>query len=113
MPEGETRVTSCAKREEFPRTENIVLLCSWPRRLPSDVEPLDTFARIAEVEWPCLYRAALRMGADAHEAEDIVQDSLLRAYRRLAGMKREELLQLQVHWWLKSLLRRVAVQHGV
>lgn len=91
-----------------PRTASVMLLSAWPRRGNDRVEPLDTFERVVEAEWSCLYRVALRLGADAHEAEDIVQESLLNAFRQLREMRREELLTLEVHWWLKAIVRRTA-----
>jgi RNA polymerase sigma-70 factor, ECF subfamily len=50
-----------------------------------------------------LYGAALRMARNPHDAEDLVQETLLRAYRGFAGFASGT----NVRAWLHTILQRV------
>lgn len=50
---------------------------------PDRVTPATAFARYVEPELPVLYRVALTMAAQPADAEDLVQDCLVRAYRAI------------------------------
>ena len=43
------------------------------------------FARLVEVYYEMIYRLAIKMLADPHDAEDILQETFLKAYRHLQG----------------------------
>ena len=66
------------------------------------------FGDVAKADWEHLYRAAIRAGAGAQEAEDLVQEVFLRAYSSLTSMRRDQLIHMRVHDWLTALVRRVA-----
>ena len=65
---------------------------------------LQAFAVLAESEWPALFRTAWAVLGDAHEAEDAVQDALLRAFSLLGQLHDTEAF----HPWL----RRIAVNQA-
>lgn len=71
----------------------------------------DQFGQIAEADWQHLYRAAIKAGADEREAEDIVQDALLRAFSALSKMSDDRLANVRVHSWLTALARKAARDH--
>jgi RNA polymerase sigma-70 factor (ECF subfamily) len=60
------------------------------------------FEQLARCHWPVLYRYALRLSGNAHTAEDLVQDSLLRAWRSLERLQNPA----AVLGWLKTIVRR-------
>lgn len=74
---------------------------------PTDTEPAsaDRFRVLAERELPRLYAIARRLVG--HEAEDLVQESLLRAYRNFAQLSSEE----AGHTWLTSILVNCCRDH--
>jgi hypothetical protein len=100
-----------------PSFAQIVLLPSRPARasdseLTMPPERLQSqFNEIAEAEWKHLYRAAIRAGADPQEAEDVVKETLLHAYRTLREISVERLGRLRVHGWLTALAESNARRH--
>lgn len=75
--------------------------------LPTDTrdESADRFRALAERELARLYALARRLVGD--EAEDVVQECLLRAYRGFAGLQREE----SGRTWLTSILVNCCRDH--
>ena len=65
---------------------------------PSDFD----FNHLAETHWKDLYKYAYRLSGDSHTAEDLVQDSLLRAWRSLDKLKEPAAIK----GWLKTIVRR-------
>jgi RNA polymerase sigma-70 factor (ECF subfamily) len=64
--------------------------------------PTIDFAELARTHWSALYKYAYRLAGDPHTAEDLVQDSLLRAWR-----SRDKLQEpAAVKGWLKTIVRR-------
>ena len=51
-----------------------------------------------------LYTIAHRFLGDAHEAEDVTQDALVRAYRALAGYPAERVRALRLRPWLATIV---------
>jgi RNA polymerase sigma factor (sigma-70 family) len=50
-----------------------------------------------------LYAFTLRMAGDARDAEEIVQDAFIRAYRALCGYPQERILALALRPWLYQI----------
>lgn len=75
--------------------------------LPTDTrdESADRFRALAERELARLYALARRLVGD--DAEDVVQECLLRAYRGFAGLQREE----SGRTWLTSILVNCCRDH--
>lgn len=65
---------------------------------PSD----SNFNHLAETHRKDLYKYAYRLSGDSHTAEDLVQDSLLRAWRSLDKLKQPAAIKD----WLKTIVRR-------
>ncbi|MGD2114417.1 MAG: RNA polymerase sigma factor [Acidobacteriota bacterium] len=62
----------------------------------------EAFSRLVEAEWDRLVRLARSVVGDA-DAEDLVQDALIRAWRKLAGLRRPEAFPT---WIARVVLRR-------
>ncbi|MCF7993130.1 MAG: sigma-70 family RNA polymerase sigma factor [Thiohalocapsa sp.] len=60
------------------------------------------FDALAKLHWNDLYRYAYRLAGDKHTAEDLVQESLLRAWKSLHRLKEPG----AVKGWLKTIIRR-------
>ena len=75
--------------------------------VPTDIqrEPLDRFRALAERELPRLYAIARRLVGD--DAEDVVQECLLRAYRSFAQLENEQ----AGGEWLTSILVNCCRDH--
>jgi hypothetical protein len=60
----------------------------------------------AEADWICLYRAAIRAGADAQEAARLVEAVLLRAHqvRQIINLP----LRARLHSWMIGLVESAA-----
>ena len=50
------------------------------------------FEQLVRQESPRLYRVILRLVRDEHEAENVMQETFLQAYQRLATFRRESKL---------------------
>jgi RNA polymerase sigma-70 factor (ECF subfamily) len=62
----------------------------------------EAFSRLAEAEWDRLVRLARSVVGEA-DAEDLVQDGLIRAWRKLAGLRRPDAFPT---WIARVVLRR-------
>ncbi len=62
----------------------------------------DDFDDLAKTHWRDLYRYAYRLSGNAHTAEDLVQDSLLRAWRSFGKLHNPAAIK----GWLKTIVRR-------
>lgn len=51
-----------------------------------------------------LYTIALRMLGDPHDAEEVAQDALVRAYRALAGYEPARIRELRLRGWLATIV---------
>ncbi len=60
------------------------------------------FDQLVRTHWSALYKYAYRLAGDRHTAEDLVQESLLRAWRSRDKLKEPA----AVKGWLKTILRR-------
>jgi RNA polymerase sigma-70 factor (ECF subfamily) len=61
-----------------------------------------SFDSLAKTHWRDLYKYAYRLAGDAHTAEDLVQESLLRAWRSFDKLQNPA----AVKGWLKTIVRR-------
>ena len=63
-----------------------------------------TFERLVAAHQDRLYTIAHRFLGDAHEAEDLTQDALVRAYRALGGYPADRVRALRLRPWLATIL---------
>jgi len=77
----------------------------WQKREKSSRDEFDHLVR-AHVEM--LYRTALRMTADTHIAEDLVQETCLRAYRAFDSFKPGTNFKA----WLYRILSNLTIDHA-
>jgi RNA polymerase sigma-70 factor, ECF subfamily len=64
-----------------------------------------------EVYQDRLYALALRLSGNAQDAEEIVQDAFVRAYRALCGYPRERIAALSLRPWLYRITLNVYHNH--
>ena len=67
----------------------------------------ETFATIVDDYQRRLYGFALRMTGNREDAEEIVQDAFVRAYRALAKMNAEQRSELRLQPWLYTITLNV------
>ncbi len=60
------------------------------------------FNQLAESHWKDLYKYAYRLSGNSHTAEDLVQDSLMRAWRSFDRLQNPAAIK----GWLKTIVRR-------
>jgi RNA polymerase sigma-70 factor (ECF subfamily) len=76
---------------------------------PALARDLDaTFERLVVTHQDRLYTIALRLLGDPRDAEEIVQDALVRAYRALAGYDAERIRALRLRAWLAAIVVNLA-----
>jgi RNA polymerase sigma-70 factor (ECF subfamily) len=76
---------------------------------PALARDLDaTFERLVLTHQDRLYTVALRLLGDPRDAEEIVQDALVRAYRALAGYDAERIRALRLRAWLAAIVVNLA-----
>jgi RNA polymerase sigma-70 factor, ECF subfamily len=71
------------------------------------IPTLETFDRIVDDFQRRLYGFALRMTGNREDAEEIVQDAFVRAYRALAKMSLEQRRELRLQPWLYTITLNV------
>jgi len=77
-------------------------------RPPATVVPsVERFERIVDDYQRRLYGFALRMTGNREDAEEIVQDAFVRAYRALAKMSVEQRTELRLQPWLYTITLNV------
>lgn len=83
---------------------------------PGAIEPLversrsgsvEAFSQLVERLHPLVYRFLCRLVANAQDAEDLTQETFLKAYRGLARYERRQPFLA----WLYTIARRAAVSH--
>ncbi len=70
--------------------------------------PVVLFDPLAERERPFLYALAMRILKNHHEAEDAVQESLIKAYISMKGFSLKQLQTLRMRPWLCTIVRNTA-----
>ncbi len=70
--------------------------------------PVMLFDPLAERERPLLYALAMRILKNHHEAEDVVQESLIKAYIAMKGFSLKQLQTLRMRPWLCTIVRNTA-----
>jgi len=70
--------------------------------------PVMLFDPLAERERPLLYALAMRILRNHHEAEDVVQESLIKAYIAMKGFSLKQLQTLRMRPWLCTIVRNTA-----
>jgi RNA polymerase sigma-70 factor (ECF subfamily) len=71
-------------------------------RLARDLD--GSFEALVHAHVDRCHAIALRMTGNPHDAEEIAQDALVRAYRALAGYDAERIRQLKVRAWLVTIV---------
>lgn len=75
--------------------------------LRSSPPSLDTFEHVVEEYQRRLYGFALRMTGNREDAEEIVQDAFVRAFRALEKMTEEQRAELRLQAWLYTITLNV------
>jgi RNA polymerase sigma-70 factor, ECF subfamily len=78
---------------------------SEPPAVP--IAGIDSFERIVDEYQRRLYGFALRMTGNREDAEEIVQDAFVRAYRALGKMSRGQRAELRLQPWLYTITLNV------
>jgi RNA polymerase sigma-70 factor (ECF subfamily) len=78
-----------------------------PPRSAGTVPSPETFEHIVEDYQRRLYGFALRMTGNREDAEEIVQDAFVRAYRALGKMSKEQRAELRLQPWLYTITLNV------
>ncbi len=71
----------------------------------------DAFPGVADRFGRRLYWGLRRMSADHHEAEDLTQETLIRAYKALRGYEPEQIRSLRVEPWLWTIALNLGRNH--
>src|SRR5579862_9174592 len=77
------------------------------KRPTSPVAGIENFERIVDDYQRRLYGFALRMTGNREDAEEIVQDAFVRAYRALGKMSPEQRADLRLQPWLYTITLNV------
>lgn len=70
-------------------------------RLARDLD--GAFPDLVERLSPGLYSGALRMLGDRHDAEDVTQDALIRAYQALSTYPRQRIAEMRLDGWVWTI----------
>jgi RNA polymerase sigma-70 factor (ECF subfamily) len=99
----ETRVPSTVRAAQRPP---LVPVPTTPRT-PKVAPAVEHFDQIVEEYQRRLYGFALRMTGNREDAEEIVQDAFVRAFRALAKMSAEQRAELRLQPWLYTITLNV------
>ncbi len=78
-----------------------------PNRTPKVIPSAEHFEKVVEEYQRRLYGFALRMTGNREDAEEIVQDAFVRAFRALAKMSLEQRTDLRLQPWLYTITLNV------
>jgi RNA polymerase sigma-70 factor (ECF subfamily) len=79
-------------------------------RLATDLD--GTFEALVIAHQDRLFTIAHRIGGDRHDAEELVQDAFVRAYRAIAGYPPERVRDLRLRGWLTTILLNAGRNRG-
>jgi len=89
-------------------TREYIVPTSAPKKPPAVGAPgIDRFDKIVDEYQRRLYGFALRMTGNREDAEEIVQDAFVRAYRALGKMSEEQRAELRLQPWLYTITLNV------
>jgi RNA polymerase sigma-70 factor (ECF subfamily) len=89
-------------------TREYIVPTSAPKKPPAAGAPaIDRFDQIVDEYQRRLYGFALRMTGHREDAEEIVQDAFVRAYRALGKMSEEQRAELRLQPWLYTITLNV------
>jgi RNA polymerase sigma-70 factor (ECF subfamily) len=89
-------------------TREYIVPTSAPKKPPVVGAPgIDRFDKIVDEYQRRLYGFALRMTGNREDAEEIVQDAFVRAYRALGKMSDEQRAELRLQPWLYTITLNV------
>jgi RNA polymerase sigma-70 factor (ECF subfamily) len=90
-------------------TREYIVPTSAPKRAPaaSGAPSVERFDQIVDDYQRRLYGFALRMTGNREDAEEIVQDAFVRAYRALGKMSPEQRAELRLQPWLYTITLNV------
>ncbi|HEX5824243.1 MAG TPA: sigma factor, partial [Candidatus Limnocylindrales bacterium] len=71
-------------------------------RLATDLD--GAFEALVLAHQDRLFTIAFRTGGDRHDAEELVQDAFVRAYRAMAGYPPARVRDLRLRGWLTTIL---------
>jgi RNA polymerase sigma-70 factor (ECF subfamily) len=77
------------------------------------MEPITMFDKIVELYQPLLYSIAIRTLGNQQNAEDVVQESFMKAYVALKDYSKERLQTLQIRPWICAIVRNTAYNYRV
>ena len=76
-------------------------------------DDLDTgFIELVRVHQPGIYAGAYRLLRNAHDAEDVAQDTFTRAYRALEGYSPDRIRTLRLRGWLWTIALNLCRTRG-
>jgi RNA polymerase sigma factor (sigma-70 family) len=104
---GSTWQESAGRPETQPRGPSPCYerLMDEPQLLAALAADLDrSFEALVVAHGDRVYSIALRLVGDPHEAEDVAQDALARAYRALAGWDATRIRELRLGAWLATIV---------
>jgi RNA polymerase sigma factor (sigma-70 family) len=79
-------------------------------RLARDLD--GTFEALVHAHVDRCYAIALRVLGNPHDAEEVAQDALVRAYRALAGYEPERIRDLRLRAWLATIVVNLCRNRG-
>src|SRR3954452_10779766 len=82
----------------------------FTERLARDLD--GTFEVLVRVHVDRCYAIALRILGNPHDAEEVAQDALVRAYRALSGYDPQRIRELRLRGWLATIVVNVC-RNGV
>jgi RNA polymerase sigma-70 factor (ECF subfamily) len=89
-------------------TREFIVPTSAPKKPPAQGAPaVERFDKIVDEYQRRLYGFALRMTGNREDAEEIVQDAFVRAYRALGKMSPEQRAELRLQPWLYTITLNV------
>jgi RNA polymerase sigma-70 factor, ECF subfamily len=88
-------------------TREYIVPTSAPKKPPAGAPGIDNFDKIVDEYQRRLYGFALRMTGNREDAEEIVQDAFVRAYRALGKMSSEQRAELRLQPWLYTITLNV------